>query len=242
MPAVQRGPTDAGCSASWRCSAALAATVGLERSRPGSSALACGRSPRAGSSALAGAATAARPGRPGDPGPGGARRRGRRAGRSTRSRGRRRCRCSVTLAAVALALDASTAGWPAAPARSRRSARGFDMEVDAFLILVLSVYVAASVGPWVLAHRRRSLPAASLAGRVLPWLRAADAAAVLAQGRRRRRQGDRADRRRGRRAAARRSRPRCSRWRWRCSPSRSAGRSGGCGGIASRSAEHPSRC
>jgi phosphatidylglycerophosphate synthase len=46
----------------------------------------------------------------------------------------------------------------------------FDMEVDAFLILVLSVYVARSFGPWVLAIglARYGLLAA---GQVWPWLR-----------------------------------------------------------------------
>jgi phosphatidylglycerophosphate synthase len=56
----------------------------------------------------------------------------------------------VALSALALALDAVD-GWIA-----RRTATGalgaqFDAEVDAFLILVLSVYVARSVGVWVLA-------------------------------------------------------------------------------------------
>ena len=46
----------------------------------------------------------------------------------------------------------------------------FDMEVDAFLILVLSVYVARSFGPWVLAIglARYALLAAE---QVWPWLR-----------------------------------------------------------------------
>ena len=60
----------------------------------------------------------------------------------------------------------------------------FDMEVDAFLILVLSVYVAGSFGPWVLAIglARYALLAAE---RVLAVAAAAGAAAVLAQGGRR---------------------------------------------------------
>ena len=47
----------------------------------------------------------------------------------------------------------------------------FDMEVDAFLILVLSCYVAVQVGPWVLAigFMRYVFVAA---GRPLAWLRA----------------------------------------------------------------------
>ncbi len=57
----------------------------------------------------------------------------------------------VSLAAVALALDAVD-GWVARRTRTESpfGAR-FDMEVDAFLILVLSVDVARSIGAWVLA-------------------------------------------------------------------------------------------
>ena len=56
----------------------------------------------------------------------------------------------VGLAVVALVLD-GVDGW-VARRTGTVSALGarFDMEVDAFLILVLSVYVAGSVGPWVL--------------------------------------------------------------------------------------------
>ena len=45
----------------------------------------------------------------------------------------------------------------------------FDMEVDAFLILVLSVYVAGSVGPWVLAIGAARY-AFWAAGRLVRWL------------------------------------------------------------------------
>ena len=47
----------------------------------------------------------------------------------------------------------------------------FDMEVDAFLVLVLSVYVATLVGPWalVIGAMRYAFVAASWA---LPWMRA----------------------------------------------------------------------
>jgi phosphatidylglycerophosphate synthase len=77
----------------------------------------------------------------------------------------------VTLAAVALALDAVD-GWVA-----RRTAKAtalgarFDGEVDAFLILALSVYVAPACGAWVLAiGGARYL---FLAGEwLLPWMRA----------------------------------------------------------------------
>ncbi|HEY2604189.1 MAG TPA: hypothetical protein VGI67_21710 [Thermoleophilaceae bacterium] len=76
----------------------------------------------------------------------------------------------VSLAAVALGLDAVD-GWVA-----RRTATGtlgahFDAEVDAFLILVLSVYVSRTLGAWVLA-----IGAARygflVAGWALPWMRA----------------------------------------------------------------------
>ena len=78
----------------------------------------------------------------------------------------------VSLAALALALDAVD-GWVA---RRTQTTAGlgarFDGEVDAFLILVLSVYVARSAGAWVLA-----IGAARyvflVAGWSLPWMRAA---------------------------------------------------------------------
>jgi phosphatidylglycerophosphate synthase len=77
----------------------------------------------------------------------------------------------VTLAACALALD-GVDGW-VARRTGTVSALGarFDMEVDAFLILVLSLPVARSVGLWVL-----SIGAARylfvLGGWGLPWMRA----------------------------------------------------------------------
>ena len=76
----------------------------------------------------------------------------------------------VPLAAVALALDAVD-GWVA---RRTGTVSGlgarFDMEADAFLILVLSGYVAGSLGGWVLALgvMRYAFVAA---GWVLPWMR-----------------------------------------------------------------------
>ena len=76
----------------------------------------------------------------------------------------------VTLAAVALVLDAVD-GWVAR--RSQTSSRvgaRFDGEVDAFLILVLSVYVARSTGAWVLAIGAARY-AFFAAGWLLPWLR-----------------------------------------------------------------------
>lgn len=76
----------------------------------------------------------------------------------------------VTLAGVALSLDAVD-GW-VARRTGTVSALGarFDMEVDAVLIMVLSVYVAGPVGGWVLAlgAMRYAFVAASW---VLPWLR-----------------------------------------------------------------------
>ncbi|SCF01636.1 Phosphatidylglycerophosphate synthase [Micromonospora matsumotoense] len=76
----------------------------------------------------------------------------------------------VPMTAVALALDAVD-GWVARRTRtvSALGAR-FDMEVDAFLILVLSVQVAPAVGPWVLAigGLRYAFVAA---GWLLPWMR-----------------------------------------------------------------------
>jgi len=77
----------------------------------------------------------------------------------------------VTLSVVALVLDAVD-GWVARHTAtvSQLGAR-FDGEVDAFLILVLSVYVSNSIGPWVLA-----IGAARylflVAGWLLPWMRA----------------------------------------------------------------------
>lgn len=57
----------------------------------------------------------------------------------------------VTLASAALALD-TVDGWIArrTGTASDRGAR-YDMEVDAFLLLVLSIFVARSIGPWVFA-------------------------------------------------------------------------------------------
>jgi phosphatidylglycerophosphate synthase len=75
----------------------------------------------------------------------------------------------VGLAAVALVLD-GVDGW-VARRTGTVSALGwrFDMEVDAFLILVLSVSVGQSVGSWVIAiGAARYL--AWAAGAMVPWL------------------------------------------------------------------------
>jgi phosphatidylglycerophosphate synthase len=76
----------------------------------------------------------------------------------------------VSLAALALALDAVD-GWVARRTRTTGTLGAqFDGEVDAFLILVLSVYVARAAGAWVLA-----IGAARyvflIAGWALPWMR-----------------------------------------------------------------------
>ncbi|MFL5943035.1 MAG: CDP-alcohol phosphatidyltransferase family protein [Gaiellaceae bacterium] len=77
----------------------------------------------------------------------------------------------VTLASVALALD-FVDGW-LARRTGTESALGarLDGEVDAFLILVLSIEVAPSVGGWVLAIGLARY-AFFAAGWALPWLRA----------------------------------------------------------------------
>lgn len=76
----------------------------------------------------------------------------------------------VALTVAALVLDAVD-GWVARRTRtaSMFGAR-FDGEVDAFLILVLSVYVAAAVDPWVLAIGVARY-AFAVAGWRLSWLR-----------------------------------------------------------------------
>ena len=77
----------------------------------------------------------------------------------------------VSLAAVALALDAVD-GWVARRTWTTATLGArFDGEVDAFLILVLSVYVARSAGAWVLAIglARYAFLAAEWS---LPWMRA----------------------------------------------------------------------
>ena len=76
----------------------------------------------------------------------------------------------VAVAAVALALD-----WVDGQVARRTGTESefgarFDMEVDAFLILVLSLYVAGSVGPWVLAIGAARYVFVTV-GWFLPWLR-----------------------------------------------------------------------
>ncbi len=75
----------------------------------------------------------------------------------------------VGLAAVALALDAVDGQVARRTGTVSAVGARFDMEVDAFLILVLSAHVATIVGPWALAigALRYVFVAASW---VLPWL------------------------------------------------------------------------
>jgi phosphatidylglycerophosphate synthase len=75
----------------------------------------------------------------------------------------------VSITALALALD-FVDGWIARRTGTTATLGAeFDGEVDAFLILVLSVYVARSVGIWVLAIGAARY-AFSMAGWVLPWM------------------------------------------------------------------------
>jgi len=77
----------------------------------------------------------------------------------------------VTLAAVTLALDA--VDGQVARRTGSESAVGarFDMEADAFLILVLSAADVRIVGPWILAIGLMRY-AFAVAGWAFPWLRA----------------------------------------------------------------------
>ena len=79
----------------------------------------------------------------------------------------------VGVASLALVLDAVD-GWVArrTDSASPLGAR-FDMETDAFLILVLSVHVSRDLGWWVLGigAARYVLLAVGIAGRWAPWLR-----------------------------------------------------------------------
>ena len=76
----------------------------------------------------------------------------------------------LLLAAVALVLD-GVDGWVARHTGSATALGArYDMEVDAFLIFVLSVLAARSVGPWVLAIGLARYSAVT-AGWIVPWLR-----------------------------------------------------------------------
>ncbi|MFH9674157.1 CDP-alcohol phosphatidyltransferase family protein [Streptomyces sp. NPDC017405] len=77
----------------------------------------------------------------------------------------------VALTAVALLLDGVDGKVARRTGTCSALGARFDMEVDAFLILVLSVYVAARLGPWVLliGGMRYAFVAAA---RCAPWLTA----------------------------------------------------------------------
>ncbi|GGS18557.1 membrane protein [Streptomyces humidus] len=77
----------------------------------------------------------------------------------------------VGLTAVALILDGVDGKVARRTNTSTALGARFDMEVDAFLILVLSVYVSTALGPWVLliGGMRYAFVAAA---RVAPWLNA----------------------------------------------------------------------
>lgn len=76
----------------------------------------------------------------------------------------------VVLAAVALYLDSVDGRVARRTGTTSPVGAVFDQEIDAFLILVLSVYVANSIGLWVLAIGVARY-AYMAAGWVLPWLR-----------------------------------------------------------------------
>ncbi|HEY0500644.1 MAG TPA: CDP-alcohol phosphatidyltransferase family protein [Kutzneria sp.] len=78
----------------------------------------------------------------------------------------------VALSVVALILDGVDGQVARRTGTATAVGARFDMEVDAFLILVLSVFVAASLGPWVLiiGGMRYAFVAASW---VAPWLKGA---------------------------------------------------------------------
>lgn len=76
----------------------------------------------------------------------------------------------VVLASVALLLDLAD-GLVARSTRTESSfGARFDMEADAFLILVLSVHVSLELGPWVAAIGAMRYVFV-VAGRAAPWLR-----------------------------------------------------------------------
>ncbi len=77
----------------------------------------------------------------------------------------------VSIAAVALVLDAVDGIVARRTGTATPLGARFDMEVDAFLLLVLGVFVAQSLGWWVLAIGLMRY-AFFVAGKLLPWLRA----------------------------------------------------------------------
>ena len=77
----------------------------------------------------------------------------------------------VSLAAVALVMDAVDGQVARRTRTASPLGAWLDMEVDAFLILVLSVFAATSLGGWVLVIGGMRY-AFAVAGRALTWLRA----------------------------------------------------------------------
>jgi phosphatidylglycerophosphate synthase len=77
----------------------------------------------------------------------------------------------IVIASVALALDAVDGRVARRTGTVSALGARFDMEVDAFLVLVLSIHVATLVGPWalVIGAMRYAFVAVSWA---TPWLRA----------------------------------------------------------------------
>ena len=78
----------------------------------------------------------------------------------------------VALASLAIVLDRVDGEVARRTRTASRFGAAFDMEVDAYLILVLSLYVARGVGPWVLVIGIARY-ALWVAARLLPWLREA---------------------------------------------------------------------
>jgi phosphatidylglycerophosphate synthase len=77
----------------------------------------------------------------------------------------------MTLVVVALALDAVDGRVARTTGTVSAVGARFDMEVDSVLVLLLSVYVALLLGPWVLAIGSPHY-VLFVARRALPWLRA----------------------------------------------------------------------
>ena len=145
--------------------------------RPGTRRL--GRRSRVGADPRRGARTRslarprseARPGGLGDAHPGDARGRRRGADRGLLRARHRRSRRSWRSRPLRSRSTSSTDRSHGAPGRRRRWARRLDGEVDAFLILALSVEVAPSVGAWVLAIGVARY-AFLAAGWLFAWMRA----------------------------------------------------------------------
>ena len=79
-------------------------------------------------------------------------------------------RTLVCLSVVALLLDGVDGQVARRTGTTSDLGARLDMEVDAFLILVLSVYVSTTAGPWVLVFGAAHY-LLLLSGAALPWLR-----------------------------------------------------------------------